>query len=195
MNIKHLVLDLETLDTTPTSVILSLGCSLFSFEKEENDFRYYVENGFYVKIDPVSQIKSGRSTSKGTIAWWRNQGKEAQTVLMPHKNDKSLPEALKLFREYLNQNEYNLKKSYCWSRGTYFDWPIVENAHLQYNLPLPYNGWKIRDIRTAIDILYGVDDGKYELKNGTPKEFIKHNSLHDCAMDILRLKELYSSLL
>ena len=61
-------------------------------------------------------------------------------------------------------------------------------------MPLPYNGWKIRDIKTAIDIMAGVDNGAYTLLGGIPKQFIKHNSLHDSVLDILRLKELFKLL-
>lgn len=193
--IKHLVLDLETLDTTPSSVILSLGCSLFSFEEEISDFNHYVDAGFYVKFNAVEQIKLGRTTSKDTISWWKKQGKEAQKVLMPSDEDKSFSAGLLLFAQYLKQSNYDYKRSYCWCRGSSFDWPIVDDAHRMANLILPYNGWKIRDIKTAIDIMNGVDNGAYNLKNGTPPEFIKHDSLHDCAMDILRLKELYFSMI
>ena len=193
--IYHLVLDLETLDTIPNSVILSLGCSLFAFEESNMDFNHYIETGFYVKLKATEQIKSGRTTSKDTINWWKTQGEEAKSVLFPQKIDKTLAEGLVLFSEYLNNSRYNFKKSYCWCRGSSFDWPIMDDAFRQHELKLPYNGWKIRDIKTAIDIMAGTDNGAYILRSGTPKEFIKHNSLHDCALDILRLKELYNNML
>lgn len=193
--IYHLVLDLETLDTIPTSVILSLGCSLFAFEEKKKNFDYYVDNGFYVKLNPIEQIKSGRTTSQSTVDWWKKQGKAAQNVLIPEKTDSTLSEGLSLFSSYLNNSRYDFKKSYCWCRGSSFDWPIMDNAFRQHSLKLPYNGWKIRDIKTAVDILAGTDNGAYDLKSGTPQGFIMHDSLHDCALDILRLKELYDNML
>lgn len=193
--IYHLVVDLETLDTIPTSVILSFGCSLFAFEEKNADFEHYIKTGFYTKLSPIEQIKSGRTTDQGTIDWWKKQGKEAQKVLIPQKTDITLRECLLQFTDYLNNSRYDHKKSYCWCRGASFDWPIIEDAFRQYKLKLPYNGWKIRDIKTAIDIMAGADNGMYNLKNGTPPAFIKHDSLHDCALDILRLKELYDRLL
>lgn len=192
--IFHLNLDLETLDTRPTSVILSLGCSLFAFEESDKTFDHYIETGFYVKLNATEQIRSGRTTSKDTINWWKTQGEEAKSVLFPQKTDKTLQEGLMLLVDYLNNSRYNFKKSYCWCRGSSFDWPIVDNAFEQHSIKLPYNGWKIRDTKTAIDIMAGTDNGAYNLKNGTPREFIKHNSLHDCVLDILRLKELYDNL-
>jgi hypothetical protein len=58
----------------------------------------------------------------------------------------------------------------------------------------PINTWKIRDVRTYIDVLTGSTTGIYELKSGTPKGFVKHNSLHDTALDIVRMKEIYKML-
>ncbi len=193
--IYHLVVDLETLDTTPTSVILSFGSSLFAFEERDKDFEHYINTGFYAKLNPIEQIKSGRTTDQGTIDWWKKQGKEAQKVLIPQKTDITLRDGLIQFCDYLNNSRYDYKKSYCWCRGSSFDWPIIEDAFRQHKLKLPYNGWKIRDIKTAVDFMAGTDNGAYNLRNGTPSKFIKHDSLHDCALDILRLKELYDRLL
>lgn len=192
--VKHLIFDLETLGKKSSSVILSLACVVFRFEDDEG-FDDYIKSGFYVKFNPIEQLKSGRTTDKDTITWWKSQEPSARKITMPSDDDVSVKEGLTKLVEYIRKSGYDWKHSYCWSRGNYFDFPIIENVFEQYGIALPFNIWKIRDIRTMIDVMTGSGNGDYELKNGYPKNFIKHNCLHDAAIDIMKMKEIFKNIL
>lgn len=191
-NLTHLVFDLETLSTEPNAVVLSLGCVPFVFE-EDGFFKKFVETGFFVKFDVQEQIvKYKRNVEADTVNWWREKPKDLiDATVKPSKDDVSIVSGLNSLNEFISKVEgFSPNDSYVFSRGPDFDFPIIKSLYRNANLDLPYNFWKVRDIRTAIDIMYGTNDGKYEVKSGNAG-FIAHNPLHDAAMDAARLVELY----
>jgi len=86
---------------------------------------------------------------------------------------------------------YDFKNDFIWVRGAAFDPPIIQSLFYDFNFKNPMNFWKVRDIRTLIDISTGSRNGLLELKY-TPEWIVKHNALHDCILDYLRIKQLYS---
>jgi hypothetical protein len=190
--LTHCFFDIETLATRPGALILSLAIVPFEFEKPKS-FLEYVESGFHIKFNPLEQNRMKRIVDPETVRWWRSQGDAAKKVLLPSSSDVGVEDGFKMIKNFLKSTDYNFKESYLWSRGCAFDFPIIESLYELMNEPVPYNGWKIRDARTFIDIFAGVSRGNYELKDGVPKEFIKHNALHDAALDACKLVELYQN--
>ena len=93
---------------------------------------------------------------------------------------------------YIGSTLYDNKRSYVFSRGSSFDFPKIEYAYeVSANMTIPYNTFKIRDIKTLVDIMAGTDDGQYDLRFGKTDKFIKHDCAHDVAMDAARMTELY----
>lgn len=193
-SITHIIIDFETLGINPDSAVLSFACVPFTFE-EPKTFAEYVESGFYVKFDIPHQMKLGRKIDQNTVNWWKKQGADAKKILFPSDYDYLLLDGMNSFIRFVRSSGYNKKKSYAWSRGQDFDFPILESILEQVNLDSPFNNWKYRDIRTYIDVLSGSDDGQYTLKTGTPEGFVKHDCLHDCAYDACKMVEIYQELL
>jgi hypothetical protein len=192
--ITHLNFDLETLGKKSTSVVLSMACIAFTFE-DDTPYSQYILDGFYVKFNPIEQLKMGRTTDQDTINWWKEQNEDARKVTLPSEDDVTVKEGLLMLRDYIGKTKYEWKKGYCWCRGNYFDFPMIEDLHDQVGLKLPFNTWKIRDIRTMIDVLTGSDRGEYNLRDGLPKEYVHHHALHDAALDVMRMKEIFKSLM
>lgn len=192
MSLTHIVIDIETLSTKPNAVILSVACVPFVLE-EHTLFNDLLSKGIYIKFDASDQIKKyKRDVDKKTIDWWKTQPQEVfNAEVKPSKRDVDSLTGITTLSKFIGSIDgFNSKKSYVWSRGNNFDFPILQSLYEDLEIKLPYNTWTIRDIRTAIDILHGTDDGKYELKYGN-NGFIAHNPLHDAAMDAARLNELF----
>ena len=66
--VLHAMIDLETLDTKPSSQILSLGAVKFNALSNEEPY-----SDLYLKPDIDQQNKKGRTTSESTIEWWDKQ--------------------------------------------------------------------------------------------------------------------------
>ncbi len=190
----HLSIDTETLGMRENTVVLSIGCAAFQLiPNGENNYEKYVTGGFHVKFDVKEQItRYKRSTDQSTIDWWRQQEPAAQKILKPSEQDVDMESGLMMLNDWIKQSGYRWKDSYVWSRGTYFDFPKLEHMYFQAGVKCGFNTWKIRDTRTYIDILTGVDNGQYEPQGGFPRSFVKHNALHDAAMDAYRMVEIFN---
>lgn len=193
--LKHIIIDIETLGFASDCVVLSLGATVFTFETDRpNDYNQYVLDGFYAKFDAREQVtKYGRSMDDDTIEWWRKQPEDARTVTKPSPDDVSLLDGMDQLNSWIRASGYDWRNSFVWSRGTYFDFPKLEHIYNQIGVKPAYNGWKIRDTKTYCDVLTGGNSGLYHPKV-TPAEFVHHHALHDAALDAYRCVELFQLL-
>lgn len=193
--LKHIIIDIETLGFASDCVVLSLGATAFTFETNRpNDYNQYVLDGFYCKFNPVEQLEVYKRTfDEDTIRWWKTQPEEARAVTRPSPDDVTLVEGMTKLNEWIKASGYNWKESFVWSRGTYFDFPKLEHIYNQIGIKPAYNGWKIRDTKTYCDVLTGGNSGLYHPKQ-TPAEFVHHHALHDAALDAYRVVELFQLL-
>ena len=182
-----IVYDFETLDTTSTGVILSMGIVIFDITKE-NSFEELVQQGMEIFFDQESQKDKGRTVSKDTLAWWSTQGEEAQRCL--NADNQLDPKKLHV---YLNQlyealNFQPDRKSTRWfSRGC-FDNNFLENICNSYEIDMPYKYWCWRDARTYLDAL-GI--GTLNQKMDKPENMIAHNAHHDAAFEASMIQHFY----
>jgi len=188
----HISIDTETLGVREGAVLLSIGAVAFKFSSiEQNEYQRLVSSGFYAKLDVQSQIKQhGRTVEQDTVNWWEKQDEKARRVLKPSVNDVSLLVALSRLNEWISNSGYDFKNSFVWARGSSFDFPKLESAYAQTNLAPAFNTWKIRDSKTFYDVLQGTNTGAPESRT-MPEGFIKHNALHDAALDSWSMVELF----
>jgi hypothetical protein len=191
----HLSIDTETLGLRENTVVLSIGCAAFRLvENGPNDYAKYIEGGFHVKFSVKDQLVNWkRSTDQSTIDWWKTQEPVAQKIIKPSDEDVDMESGLLLFNDWIKRSGYTWKTSYVWSRGTAFDFPKIEHMYYQTGVKCGFNTWRIRDTRTYIDVLAGADNGQYEPQGGFPRAFIKHDALHDAAMDAYRMVEIFNN--
>jgi hypothetical protein len=152
--------------------------------------------GRKIKLDVKDQINNyNRTCTESTIEWWSKQPKVVRdTNIKPSKHDFSVIDGCRALSHWIRTTNYSFKESFVWSRGSHFDFPKIGSLYEDSGENLPYNEWKIRDIRTYIDILVGRSDGQYELQQSV-NSFTKHDCLHDAAMDATRLNEIYQKVM
>jgi len=188
-----IVFDLETLDVTPTSTILSIGACYFDYTDPPNveQFLSMKENGYYVKLDVASQRGLGRTVSKDTVDWWRKQNKEAQALVIPNPElDITLKNALDGFNEWaIDVAKFDNNSDLVWNRGM-FDAPIIEDAYRNVGVKPVFSSFRYRCARTYCMALTGDEKGLYLPSIGKPKGFIYHCSLDDSCLDAIRICEL-----
>jgi hypothetical protein len=155
-----IMLDIETLATSPDSVILTFGAikfDPFDSSKEMND-------GIYFRIDIDEQSTLGRHGDDNTRAGGGNQAEDVREEALGEGNRISLEE----FSKQLNR--FIVGCDNIWAQGPVFDIVILENLYRQMGLPCPWQFWQIRDSRTLLSSL------------GDPREKNKaglHNALED----------------
>lgn len=136
--------DLETLDTKPSAVILSLGAVKFDpmYPVPESAPRLSLR----FEIDAQSQL--GRTISDDTINWWAKQSAEAQEAAFSEANRTPLDQAIDEFHKFVWNSDL------VWSQGS-FDVNIIEDLYRSIKRPLPWQYWQICDSRTLFNFIDG----------------------------------------
>lgn len=186
----HIAVDIETLGIRTNSVILSLGIVTADFNEDFDVNRLY-ENSFFVKFDIKDQVKNlGRTIDERTKEWWSKQDIEVQNEqLMPLNSDVPIKQGLLQAHDWLtnlSDHLYNKKNSWIWIRGD-LDRNLLENAANQVNIEPLFPFYKVRDTRTAIDLLTDSTNGYCEIDHEMP-ELKKHGPVEDCIIDLMMLK-------
>lgn len=186
--VRAIMLDLETLATTPDACILSIGAVEFNPYSEE----FLVRKQFYVTVD----IAQGRTISQDTLWWWMQQGKEAQRVFNPEEA-RILEDALVDFARWIEEDtdfvHADKKVDEVWSNGADFDIPIILSAAAELDIVMPWSFRTHRCFRTLRALYPNV---KAPAK---PETSVSHNALDDAINQarwchlIMRSRESFSS--
>jgi hypothetical protein len=179
--------DVETLGVESTCVILSAALIHFDPEKRPT-YQDLLDTACFVKFDVTEQLHLGRTSSKGTLDWWKGQHEYVRKVsLDPSREDLTVEEGLNAFYNYMSKFA-NVDKQTMWARGS-LDQMAIDSLAVRVDMQeiTGYNVW--RDVRTAIDILYGTTNGYVDVDHPLFKrhEVIKHHPVHDCALDAMQL--------
>lgn len=154
------MLDLETLATSPDSVILTIGAIKF----DPFDSTKEMTKGLYFRINVDEQIALGRNVDPGTVEWWGRQSDEVREEALGEHDRIGLEE----FTRELNRFVFNAQR--IWAQGPVFDIVILENLYRQLGKPTPWPYYTIRDSRTLLKALGDDREGGALL----------HNALADC---------------
>lgn len=126
-NSTHVMVDIETLDTKPSAIILSIGACLIPVTTCQ----------FYAECD---ENQPDRTYSQSTIEWWAQQS----PGLKPN-GTQPLIDVLSMFGRWIAQLP---GEPIVWAKGIDFDCAILADAYRQYGLPLPWKYNAVRDFRT-----------------------------------------------
>lgn len=170
---EHIMIDLETLDTSPSAAIISIGAVKFDPATQTP-----LGDKFYLPVSIQSNLDEGRTISGDTLRWWMNQDDTARSVF--REAGTPLTEALLALNGFFNHGEYKV-----WGNGADFDNAILAHAYTSNGWKAPWKFWNNRCYRT----LKGMP--------GVPKMPAfegKHNALTDACAQALHLQAFYSTL-
>ena len=159
--LTDLMIDLETLDVTPTATILTIGAVRFDpFGDDVNDPTC---QKYYARVDVDSCDRLGCTVSPATLEWWGSQSKEAQDEAFDPEGRISIEAAM----EGLYKFAWGAKR--VWSHGAGFDVIICENIFRKIQKAIPRQFWEVRDTRTLFDL--GLNPNRPPV--------LKHHALED----------------
>jgi hypothetical protein len=182
------VFDVETLGKRSSSVILSMAAVYFNPD-EKSDHNELRQTSFFTKFDVQDQIKRlNREAGKSTIDWWAKQCENVKIKsFKPSANDVPFETGYELMREWAKSK--NDTKCWVWARGN-LDQLVLDDIEEQIGLdPIwPFARW--RDVRTAVDFLYGTTTGYVKVNHpvfDSKLHITKHNPVDDCIFDAMML--------
>ncbi len=175
---KHVMVDIETMSTSPRSAIASIGAVIFDPNGDNIDDM----PTFYQAIDLASNEKAGRHFSGSTIAWWLKQEEGARAALLT--DVLPLHTALTKFQQWLTKNQPII----CWANSPSFDCVILKDAFSDFSMHWQFNYWEERDVRTIKDAAYPNGDcPKIQLG-------VAHGALDDSMSQALTVQRCHSAL-
>jgi hypothetical protein len=177
---KAVMIDLETLGTTPTSSILSIGAVVFTVAGNIDDVSTdFIK--FYSTVDIASCQEYGLTIDAHTVRWWIQQSDEAKKELI--SSGGSLPHVINLFSDWWDKSGFT-KDTPLWCHGPSFDAVVLENAFkaIGYTIPWSYNA--PRDTRTIYDL--AELDVKTQVRSG-----VFHNALDDCIFQVRMVQKAW----
>ena len=138
-----IMLDIETLATSPDAVVLTFGAIKFDPFNTSTP----MSDGIYFRINVDEQIDLGRRVDEGTVAWWGTQSAEVREEALGETDRVSLEDFTKAL------NKFVVGATRIWAQGPVFDIVILENLYRQIGKPAPWQYYSIRDSRTLLKAL------------------------------------------
>lgn len=181
------MVDIETLDTRPGAIIISIGAILFD-PFQLNDPHELTAHTFYMNVDRSTQPES--RSSEDTIAWWAKQSKEAQERLLV--NPQPIATALRELHNFLcfRNGETHPPAHELWANGPNFDCVNLELAYEKYSkFQLPIKFFKQYCVRTIKETAWRHGEGRPNIEIG-----IAHNALDDCIKQALYVQLAHAKL-
>lgn len=172
----HAMIDLETLDVTPSATVLSLGAVKFNpYTTDEPTDELYLK----ISVDDQDRLK--RTTSDSTIEWWSKQDPKIMEEAFDQTDALTVENALNKLTKWV----WGVDK--IWGHGYGFDLTIIEDMYRCVGKPIPYNFWQVMDSRTLFSVL----------KNGDPRKKMQtdlHNALADAYYQAKSVQIAYKEL-
>ena len=170
---SDLLIDIETLATTPEATILTIGAQGFDpFSDKLTDATYYKRL--------ILDSQPTRDINDNTVEWWSKQGEAAQEEAFGEGDDRV---DIKIALEELSKLAFKHKR--VWANGILFDYGILENAMRQYSVNVPWQFWNVCDARTVYKMVPGL---------GSAGQTNDHNALADCVNQIDMLQQAFKTL-
>ena len=170
------MIDIEGLATSPESTILTIAAQLFDpFKTGFPEDKFY-----YTRVDLESQ--KDREIDDATVEWWSKQSPKAQQDAFSDEGRIPLTQAL----EDLTKIVWNCNRIWC--NGPTYDIKILDHAYKTNGMRLPWQYYKVRDVRTVTSLCPSLD-----------KPPASHHPLEDCrrqiellqdALDYLKVREM-----
>lgn len=179
------MIDIESLDTRPDCVILTIGAVRFDPKGqgvvERLELRPTIED---------QTEKYNRSINDDTMRWWGEQSPQAIDEAMGDWGREPFDVCMeKLYKFCINRRA-------VWSNGAPFDLVVMEHAWRQVSQgrddrpnPIPWPFWTMRDTRTLYEIA-GVS-----LKDAKYKTMTTHKAVEDAEHQALVVQDAYMKLM
>ncbi len=173
------VLDLETLGTTPGSVILTIGAV-----EIDRAAGAVTTNRFYSRVDTASCLDKGLTIDPATVEWWlRMEDKRVVKEAFTSGPRIQLSASLQEFAAFIGAG------SLIYGKGPSFDQAILRRAYAACDLPVPWVFWNERCVRTEIEMIERQGGQHVRVDNPSP-----HHALYDAMIEAHEIVESWKTL-
>ena len=173
---NDIMIDIESLDTSPYCVILTIGA--VRFDPKGSGITEKLE--LRPTIDDKTE-KYNRVINEDTLRWWSTQSEAAQEEALGDRDRVPFKECMeKLYKFCWNRRA-------VWSHGAPFDCVAMETAWRQLDMSIPWPFYTVRDTRTLYEVT-GVS-----LKDGG--HVTTHKAVEDAERQAIIVQKAYVKLM
>lgn len=172
------MIDIETLDTKDSAIVLSIGGCVFNGESLLS-IETLKRKSIYLELNPYEQETKGRTISVSTLFWWVQQKPPGLNKFIK-ESQYSVKHNLNTLNQFITENDV---KS-IWSKSPSFDMVILTSLFNSFELKLPIDFRNWYDVRT-INLVRKILNIPYPSFNGEV-----HNALDDAANQALVINEV-----
>lgn len=176
------MIDIETLSTTPESVVLSVGAVKFIPGGNKDT----IESKTHWRLEIDEQINRGRQVSESTMEWWAKQDINVKAEVFSPDNRISVDE----FFPELNRYVSGCDKIWC--QGPQFDMVILESLYSLFGHHWNWKFWQIMDSRTLINTAKIMDPQYSDPRKAVQQNL--HNAAEDSYYQALAVQQIISDL-
>jgi 3' exoribonuclease, RNase T-like len=172
---KAVMVDIETLAKSKTSVIISIASAFF------DPMTGQITSRFKRNINIQSCLNAGLEIDGDTISWWLKQDAEIRASVL--ENPKPIFSVLKEFESWFFENKIPKHDPEMWCNGTSFDFPIISSAFLlALKKDFPWKYYMERDVRTILSLFPDIKAKESKIKKHDPMIDVENQikSLVEC---------------
>lgn len=171
MFMKRIMIDIETMATSPKAAIVQIAAVEFVLETG------VITSMFAADIDWLA-LDADFDRDVTTAQWWLDKSKEG--LQLPDGAKVPLESALKGLSAFIGYTD--IDEVEMWAKSPRFDCVILQNAYNFYKLPAPWKYKNERCVRTYCAALGSGDSYKP-----------KHTAVDDCLQQIKLVRAAYKN--
>jgi hypothetical protein len=174
---NDIMIDIESLDTSPNCVILTIGAVRF----DPRGMGIVERLELRPTIDEQTE-KYNRVINEDTLRWWGEQSPEALDEAMGDRDRVSFNDCMEALYKFC----WNRRA--VWSNGASFDIVAMESAWRNLGMRIPWPYYTVRDTRTLYEVAgVSLKDKKY----GTSTT---HKAVEDAEHQAIVVQDAYRKL-
>lgn len=183
---QNVMVDIETLDTGPDAVVLSIGAVAFDGKTPLKDLPQH-----YDRLMFQSQLDKGRKVSASTLQWWMQQDHTAQQAAFLMGSETPPYSALTHLIGFISsRTEGGIEGALMWANSPSFDLTILRSlAGDFFQTPPLWNFRNERDLRTL-----RATAGLRVAPGPADLGYVAHHPIGDCMAQIEVVRRCYANL-
>jgi hypothetical protein len=174
--LTDVMIDLETLATTPNATVLTVGAVRFNRYDDELSTPEFLS--MYARVDIDSCEVLELDISDDTLAWWAKQSEAAREEAFSSGDRTDIGTVLDMLADFCKG-----AKS-IWSHGANFDSVVCENLYRKMDKPIPWQYYNVRCSRTLFDL--GINPDRPQVT--------AHNALEDAYHQACSVQKVFRAL-
>ncbi len=191
------MIDIETLGVTPNAVVRNIALAPFTFGEQE-DLASIRDKTLSIWVSGEEQVDAGRMIDEDTWNWWHQQHAKAPPgsaaelnashIVSCHPDDVGMKEACEMIAAYMNDINAD---GFIFSRGSNFDFPILESVFASAGVEKCWNTWKVTCSKSIIKF---ICQDNVDVETALINNKSNHTASYDVAVEILKIKQVFDIL-